>query len=293
MKTAILIPFDRTRRLLEKTRAYLADLELFLADMPAAVTVLLDVLPFADASLQVKMLPLLGYAGKDRVLWPLYDVMRAASDDDQVRRLAAVQLGLAASMSRDTKALTTELIQNLSHAQAHVRSSCALALGWEGNWSAVKPLMARLTDTDRDVQADVVTALSTVGDDRVFDILTARLDNNAMLEEQRIILLNLWRFTEHIPEVADVYLTFMEKISPDLRADALAGLAMIPLSQTVLEGYRRLLMDEDPAIRRQVLENLSHEDPRVYAPLNATLQKLATDRDDGVRRAAIRLFVSR
>jgi HEAT repeat protein len=292
MKNGILIPLDRARRLLEKTRAYLADLEAFLANTPAAVTVLLDALPFADANLQVKMLPLLGYAGKDRVLWPLYNLMRAASSDDQVRRLAAVQLGLAASMSGDTKALAKELIQNLSHADAHVRSICALALGWEGNWSAVKPLMACLTDTDRDVQADVATALATLGDDRVFDLLTARLDS-AMMEEQRSILLNLWRFAEHNPDVADVYLTAMEKISPDLRADALAGLAMVPLSPAVLDGYRRLLMDEDPAIRRQVLENLSHADPRVYAPLNATLRKLATDRDKRVRQAAIRLFALR
>jgi HEAT repeat protein len=292
MKTGILIPLDRSRRLLQKTHTYIADLESFLADIPAAVTVLLDALPFADASLQVKMLPLLGYAGKERVLWPLYNLMKMESDDDQVRRFAAVQLGLAASMSRDTKALTAKLIQNLSHAEAHVRSSCALALGWEGNWPAVKPLMACLSDTNRDVQADVVTALSSVGDKRVFDLLTARLHSSTM-EEQRSILLNLWRFAEYNPDVADAYLTAMEKISPDLRADALAGLSMVPLSPTVLDGYQRLLLGEDAAIRCQVLENLSHADPSIYEPLNATLQKLATDRDARVRQAAIRLFAHR
>jgi HEAT repeat protein len=292
METGILIPLDRSRRLLEKSRAYLADLEAFLADGPAAVTILLDALPYADADLQLKMLPLLGYAGKDRALWPLYDMMRASVNDERLRHSASIQLGVAASMSRDTKALAAELIRNLNHADPQVRAGCALALGWEGNGSAVKPLMACLTDTDRDVQAAVVTALSSVGGERVFDLLTARLGRGT-LEEQRSILLNLWRFADYIPDLAGVYLASMEKIPADLRTDALSGLAMVPLSATVVEGYRRLLTDKDTAVRRQVLENLSHADPAVYAPLKTTLQKLATDKDERVRQAAIRLFAGR
>ena len=118
----------------------------------------------------MKIIPLLGYAGKDRVLWPLFHLMIAASTDEQVRRSAAVQLGLAASLSADPSALKSELIENLSHPETYIRSNCALALGWEGNWPAVKSLIAHLPDPYRDVQAAVVAALLSLGDVRVFDI---------------------------------------------------------------------------------------------------------------------------
>ena len=190
MKTGTLIPLNRPDRLLEKARVYLADMEAFLSDTSCAVTVLLDALPHADTALILKILPLLGYAGKERVLWPLYHLMIEASKDEQIRSSAAVQLGLAVSLSDDPSALKAELIENLSHPKPSVRSSSALALGWEGNWPAVEALMEHLPDPDRDVQAAVVAALSSVGDVRVFDLLKARLETGTM-EEQRSILLNI------------------------------------------------------------------------------------------------------
>jgi HEAT repeat protein len=291
MKNGILIPMERSRRLLEKARSYVADMERFLADTSVAVTVLLDALPFADTELRLKILPLLGYAGRDRVLWPLYRLMRASSEDERVRSSAAVQLGLAASLSHDPTVLAEELIANLDHAEPQVRSSCALALGWEGNWPALKSLMPLLADPDREVQAAAVTALSSVGDRRVFDLLIDRLESGTM-EEQRSILLNLWRFSEQVPHVADAYFGCMHKIPPDLRADALDGLAMVPVSSTLLHGYRRLLMDEDAGIRRQVLRNLAALKPVDYAPLKDTLRLMLTDSDGRVRQAATRLLAA-
>ena len=80
-------------------------MDLFLADTVGALDHLLEALPHADTKLQIKMLPLLGYIGKDRVLWPLYHLVMDPSANDQVRRLAAIQLGLAASSSDDPEAL--------------------------------------------------------------------------------------------------------------------------------------------------------------------------------------------
>lgn len=267
-------------------------MDVFLSDTAGAVTILLDCLPYADAPLILKMLPLLGYAGKDRVLWPLYHLMLGDSADDQIRRSAALQLGLAASLSEDTSRLKSELIKNLNHPESSVRSCCALALGWEGNRPAVSALMACLQDPDRDVQAAAVVALSSVGDGRVFDHLTARLESGA-LEEQRNILLNLWRFTEQNPRVEEIFLNWLERPKPDLRLDTLSALGMVPLSTAILDVYGRLLKDEDPQIRLQVVENLSTIDTTDYEPLKEDLRSLLADKDSWVRQAVIRLFSRR
>jgi HEAT repeat protein len=289
MKTGDLIPMNRVDRLLMKARAYLADMASFLADPTGAVRVLLDALSHADTALTLKMLPLLGYAGKERVLWPLYNLIHDASKDAQVRHSAAVQLGLAASLSRDPSALKAHLIENLNHPDPTVRSNCALALGWEGNWPAVKPLMVLLPDPDQNVQDAVVAALSSVGDARAFNLLTARLEIGTV-EEQRSILLNLWRFADHVPGVEKTYIGCMPTLLPELRVDALSGLAMVPFSSTILKSYLDLLSDKDSRVRRQVLQNLAAEAPLDDGQLNETLYGLLSDEDAQIRQAALRLL---
>ena len=292
MKTGTLIPMNRADRLLRKARVYLADIEAFLAEPAVAVAALLDALPYADTALILKMLPLLGYAGKERVLWPLYHLMLEDSHEEQVRHAAAVQLGLAASLSSDPSALKSQLIENLNHPDPIVRSSCALALGWQGNWPAVKSLMVLMPDPDRNVQDATVAALSSVGDVRVFNLLTARLEIGTV-EEQRLILLNLWRFADQVPHVENVYLGCMQTLLPDLRVDALSGLAMLPFSTTILKSYLHLLGDEDLRVRRQVLENLSAAEPVDDGQLKKILYGLLSGEDDQVRQAAIRLLARR
>ena len=277
---------------MEKARRVLADMEAFLDDPTVAVAVLLDALPHADTALIMKMLPLLGYAGKDCVLWPLYQLMCDSSTDEHVRHSAAVQLGLAASLSNDPSALKAALIEKLDHPNPSVRSSCALALGWEGNWPAVEPLMVHMHDPDRNVQDAVVAALSSMGDVRVLDLLTARLETGTV-EEKRSLLLNLWRFSEQTTRLETVYLGILETLVSDLRVDALSGLAMLPFSMAILKVYLRLLEDEDIRVRRQVLENLSAVEPVVDEQLKATLYGLLADEDAQIRQAAVRLLARR
>lgn len=292
MNTGVLIPMNRPERLLGKVRGYLADTEAFLAEPVVAVAVLLDALPHADTELIMRMLPFLGFAGKDRVLWPLYNLMLEASKDERVRHSAAVQLGLAASLSNDPSVLKAELIEKLDHPNPSVRCSCALALGWEGNWPAVESLMVHMADPDRNVQDAVVAALASMGDVRAFDLLITRLKTGAV-EEQRSILLNLWRFAEQIPRVETVYLSCMETLLPELRVDALSGLSMLPVSTTILKGYQQLLRDEDPRIRRQVLENISAAEPIDDEQMKEILFGLLADEDTQIRQAAIRLLARR
>jgi hypothetical protein len=285
-----LIVLDRPGRLLKKVRDYLADVDRFMDDTTSAIGVLLDALPHADIALKKKMLPLLGFAGKDRVLWPLYKLVVDPSVDDQIRRSAAVQLGLAASLSDNPEVLKIELIEKLNHhPDAAVRSNCALALGWRGNRSAVDTLLRHLQDPDHDVQTAVVIALSSVGEDRIFDQLVTHLDGSSQ-EGQRSIMLNLWRFNERLSRVETIYLGWLNRPATDLHADVLSALGMIPLSPDILNLYRRLLSDADAAIRHQVVENLSSADPNEYASIQDSLHGLVKDKDARVRQAAIRLF---
>jgi HEAT repeat protein len=284
-----LIPMDRPQRLLQKAQKYADDLEAFLFDASAAVTTLLDALPHAETALRLKMLPLIGYAGKDRALWPLFHLMMDRSQDETTRTSAALQLGLAASMSDDASAVQSALIEKLDHQDPTIRSGCALALGWEGNRQAVTPLMVRLTDPDRDVREAVIASLSSVADDTVFDSLRERL-SHASLFEQRVILLNLWRFSNQHNRVEDVYLGCMKNAAAELYPDILAGLAMIPLSPEIISLYGGLLSARDARIRRQVLENLSSHRPIDNQALRMQLHRLLRDKDDRVRQAAIRIF---
>jgi HEAT repeat protein len=288
-----LIELDRPGRLLKKACDYLANVDLFMADSVGALDILLDALPHADTTLQLKMLTLLGYVGEDRVLWPLYNLVMDPSANDQIRRSAAIQLGLAASLSDDPEALKTELIEQLNrHPEASVRSNCALALGWRGNRSAVTELLHHLQDPDRDVQTAVVTALSSMGDARIFDRLVALLDDSD-LEGQRCILLNLWRFNEQRSRVEAIYLGWLKRPATDLHADVLSALGMMRLSPEIINLYRRLLADRYATIRCQVVQNLSSADPNEYACISDSLNGLLKDEDARVRQAAIRLLSRR
>ena len=283
------IPLNRPGRLLQKARAYLADMDFFLSDGEHAITVLLDALPLGDAQLISKMLPLIGSSGKERVLLSLYSLVTGVSVNDQVRRSAAIQLACAASLNDDPSVVRDQLIGNLKHDNPSIRSNCALALGWEGNRDAIDALMTHLQDPDREVQSAVVSALSSVGDTRVLNELIGRLKNGSF-EEQRIIISNLWRFEDQTTRVESEYLACVAHCSPDLKIDAIAALAMIPLSSGILNAYRRLLKDADPNVRFQVIENLSGLNPSDYQPLSDNLRALLDDADVKVRRAVIRLF---
>lgn len=289
MKNKTIVPLDRIGRLLKKANLYLSDMEFFLDDVPGSVTILIDALPHADASLKLKILPLLGTAGKDRALWPLFHLVTASTGDEAVCRSAAVQLGLAASLSEDPEPINTAVIDFLDHPDAPVRIACALALGWEGNHRAVPALMEHMQDRDRDVQAAVIAALSSVGDPHLFDFLTQRLENGSM-EERRSILLNLWRFGDKHSRVERIYLDCLDRLSPELVPDILSALTMIPYTPTVLSIYRRMLDENDPVLRRQVLENFEALDPAEYEPLQEVLNGLLDDPDPRVRQTVIRLL---
>ena len=289
MKTGTLILLDRPRRLLQKVRRYTSNSELFFSDSATAVSIFLDALHHADSKLLLKMLPLLGSAGDDRVLWPLFNMIAADSLDEPLRTSAAIQLGLAASLSEDPLSIRNALIEQLNHPDASIRSSCALSLGWEGNWPAVEPLAGHLSDPDQDVRMAVVAALSSMEDEKVLALLEDRLKSGSK-EEQRVIFLHLWRFRRYLQQVEEIYVKSMADADVDLQLDILVGLAMLPLSPKLLDLYGRFVVDKNARIRHQVLENLSTANPLEYRNIQQHLRKLLNDENARVRQAAIKLF---
>jgi HEAT repeat protein len=292
MKTTTLVPLNRRNRVLKKVRQHLVESPLVLNQVPDSLTLLLNALPLADTALLSQIVPRLGLTGDERVLEPLLGLIVEDEIDESVRRLAALQLSLAAAASDDSQALVEALIGNLDHPHPSVRANCALALGWRNHRSAVKPLLAHLDDPDRDVGEAVVAALTAVGTRAVFDLLTARLKTGS-LDMRRCILLNLWRFERPAARVVSTYLKSMAVLPVALRLDALCGLGMLPLSKNLLRGYGQLLSDEDPQVRAQVIENLKVLPPRDYRSLWDCLEPLLSDTDNRVRQAAIRLFAKR
>ena len=288
MTNGIIIPLGRSKRLMRKAQTLLKDPNLLFEDSDHGITILIDALPHADQSSLLKMLPLLAYAGRDRVLWPIYRLMFDRSHDGHVRNAAAIQLGMAASLSGDPSMLNRKLVENLDHPEPAIRSGSAMALGWPGNDQVVDALLAHMDDDDSDVQTAMVTALTSIGGDRVFDRLNLCLTSGDT-DLKRNIILNLWRFSDYGNRVERIYLDGLEDSTDDLRADLLAGLAMLPPSTTIMECYERFLYGDDPDIKCQILQNLMGNDPADYAVLNDCLNTLLSDKHDHVRQMAIRL----
>ena len=289
MKNGKIIPMDRSRRLVKRVRLYTTNPELFFSDSSNAVSLFLDALPYIDADLLAGIIPLLGCSGDERVLWPLFDMVSSGSLEEPMRTSAAIHLGLATSLSQQPLYIVNALIDKLNHVDAVIRGSCALSLGWEGNGSAIEPLMAHFADPDENVRASVVTALCSVENEKALALLADKLKAGTK-EEQRLIFLHLWRFRKYIRKVENIYIRYIWHADADLQVDMLSALAMLPLSPKIIDLYRNFMVDDNARIRHQVLQNLSSATPFEYSALNPHLSKLLNDKDARVRKAAIRLF---
>ncbi len=290
MKNGKLIPMDRPLRLAKRVKGYTSNPEYFFSDIPNAVSLFLDALPYVDSHLLSNMIPLMGCSGDDRVLWPIYDMVCSDSLGDALRTSAAIHLGVALSLSQQADAVVISLIESLDHPDADIRAGCALSLGWEGNTLSILPLMAHIDDTDEHVRASVVAALSSIEDEKALTLLTDKIKRGGK-EDRRLIFLHLWRFRRYIRKVENFYIRYIWQSDTDLQLDMLAGLAMLPLSPKLIELYRNFMFDADARIRHQVLNNLSKSTPFEYSALNPHISKLLKDQDARVRKTAIRLFV--
>ena len=284
-----LIKFEPQAKLVEKARAYIDDVQLFLEDRDRAVPILLRALKVADRKFKRRIILLLGGFAKQDVIGPLYEMMKNPTEDEVVRHDASVQLAVTLPFIGEAPPLVDALIKDLKSDDPELRSNAAFALGWEGNSRAAIPLVDLLYDPNVQVQQAAVNALSNLRDDRILNLLVERLEHGPR-EQKRTILYNLWRFYSKREAVISVYRNYLESGDDELRFDALVLLGSMVEPEDFLELYRRCLKDRDPRIREQALSELEEVDGSRLRPLEIEIRPLVQDADPKVRQAAIKVL---
>ena len=277
-----IIPFDSRQRFLEQARFYVEDPGKMLAERDKAVPILLRALKAADLEFRRKIILLLGSFAKEHACQPLYDIMKDASEPDELRDQAAIHLCVLAPFLEDSQALVIRLLNDLKKSDIDIRVRAIMALGWEGNLPAALPLIECLYDSSEEVQEVAVSALCNLKDSHIMALLEDRMRHGS-LDQKRAILFNLWRFRDREAEVAAIYRRELEDGDSSLRLDVLIVLGQITAQKENTPIYRQFLKDPNSRVRALAIERLGE--------LNALDQEEALafldDIDMEVKRAAL------
>jgi HEAT repeat protein len=185
--------------------------------------------------------------------------------------------------------LVYQLLELLQGGSTFERANAAFALGWRGNLQAAPFLIDCLFDTETEVQQAAVNALSNIQDDRLFRVLTDRLDK-ASKEQQRSILYNLGQFSARYNEIFQICKNYLFNGDRDLRYDALVVLNTIADPNKSVTLLEKCLTDPDARIRERALATLMAADHHLLTKLAPEVRKLLNDNSSYVRRAAVRLI---
>ena len=290
MKSNRVIEFEPKKQLLAKAKQYVESIELFCEEPEQAVPLLLRALKHADGELRREIMLVLGSFAKEESVWPLYEIMADASESEEVRNDAAIQLSVMGPLLRESQPLIDRLLENIGSSDADLRLHATFAVGWRGNFQAAIPLIERLYDADDRVRQTAVNALCNLRDDRILQLLRERLEHGG-LEQKKTILLNLWRFDSKREEVIEVYLKCLEHEDADVRFDALACFGLLVDVRDHLEAYRKRLKDRDPRIRGLAIKRLA-EDARDAAlkSFPTEIEALLDDPDMEIKKTALKIL---
>ena len=287
------IEFEPKKQLLAKAKLYVESIERFLEERGEAVPLLLRALKHADGELGREIMLVLGSFTKEESVWPLYEIMADASQSEEVRSDAAIQLSVMGPLLRESQPLIDRLLEDIGSADAELRLHATFAVGWRGNFQAAIPLIERLYDADDRVRQTAVNALCNLKEDRILQLLRERLEHGG-LEQKRTILLNLWRFDSKREEVIEVYLKCLEHDEPDVRFDALACFGLLVETRDHLEVHRKCLKDKDNRIRGLAIKKLAEDAGDAALQLFPTeIEALLEDPDMEVKRAALKILSKR
>jgi HEAT repeat protein len=289
MKTGKIIPFEPRERLLEKARALVGSPAPVLDGDAGSFSVLLQAFKKADENLKQEIVLLLGSVAGGKAVWPLYRIMTDASQDEEIRHMASIQLSVAAGFLKDPDPLVERLLEDIKSPDPQLRSLAAFAMGWEGNERAAVALIERLYDEDGHVQETAVNALANLRDDRLLQLLIERL-RHGPLEQKRAILFNLWRFRHHKDTAAAIYLDFLAHENESLRFDALVLLEQVSDPGRHFPALCRCLGDGSPRIRALALTRLERLADEVLQKIRDQIEALRNDPDPKVKAAAFRIL---
>jgi HEAT repeat protein len=244
----------------------------------------------ADPGLKRDITFVLGTFAKDQVVWPLYEIMIASSEDEQSRHNASIQLSVIGPFLKDPQALVDRLLKDVESSDPERRLHAAFAIGWAGNFQAATALIARLYDSDRRVQQTAVNALCNLRDQKIFDLLIDRL-HHGPLEQKSAILYNLWRFDSQGERTKEIYFEYLQHDEPDIRFDAWVCLGRVIDARDYPEIYRHCLKDSDPRMRDLALKRLADEaGANVVHLLQSEIQVLLDDPHMQIKKKALALL---
>jgi len=253
------IPFDFTQRVISQAKEYIQNPGLILKERHKAIPLLLKALRAGDIDLRKQIILLLGSVAKEDIYWPLYEIMKDENEPDELRDQAAIHIAVIGPFLDDPQALVRKLIGDISSEDRDVRARAIMALGWEGNLSAVLPLIECMYQPDAEMQEMAVNALCNLKDSRLMGLLADRI-KTCSFDQKRAILFNLWRFKDKEDEVAAIYKKELESGDPALRLDILILLGQLEARPENEEVYRKLLKDKSSKVRSMALERLGELD---------------------------------
>jgi HEAT repeat protein len=290
MKKNAVIELEPKARILEKARKYIESIESFLDDGDQAASLLLRAMKHADRDLKREIMLVLGSFAKEKVLWPLYDLMTDSSEDEDIRHDAAIQLSVIGPLIKNPQPLIDRLLEEIKSSDPERRLHATFAIGWEGNFQAATSLIGRLYDADTRVQQTAVNALCNLRDDRILDLLVDRLEHGPV-EQKSTILFNLWRFDSKGERVRQIYLKCLEHEAPDIRFEALVCLGPITETRDYPQVYRKCLKDKDDRIRELALKRLAEEaGANVLEMLRVEIEGLLDDPNMKVKKAVLKIL---
>ena len=144
MKNNRVIEFEPKKQVLAKAKQYVESIELFCQERGQAVPLLLRAMKHADGELRREIMLVLGSFAKEESVWPLYEIMADASESEEVRSDAAIQLSVMGPLLRESQPLIDRLLEDIGSSDADLRLHATFAVGWRGNFQAAIPLIERL-----------------------------------------------------------------------------------------------------------------------------------------------------
>lgn len=249
------IPFDSNQRLLEQARYFIENPGRILEQRERAVSLLLRAMKAGDLDLRKEILMLLGSIAKEKIYWPLYEILKDESEPDEFRDQAAIHLAVIGPFLDDPQSLNRRLVNDIAEGDPDLKARAIMAIGWEGNLAAVLPLIECMYEPEAEIQELAVSALCNLKDSRVMGLLADRI-KNCSFDQKRAILFNLWRFKDREDDVAAIYKAELESGDSVLRLDILILLGQLE-NRPENEGiYRELLRDKSAEVRAMALERL-------------------------------------
>ncbi len=249
------IPFDFAQRVIDQARCYIENPGLILKERHKAIPLLLKALKAGDIDLRKQIILLLGSVAKEDIYWPLYEIMKDEREPDELRDQAAIHIAVIGPFLDDPQTLIRKLVSDISSNDWDVKARAIMALGWEGNLSAVLPLIECMYQQDVEIQEIAVNALCNLKDSRLMGLLADRI-KTCSFDQKRAILFNLWRFKDKEDEVAAIYKKELESGDPALKLDILILLGQLDARPENEAVYRELLHDRSARVRALAIERL-------------------------------------